>query len=521
MTASSAARSFVSAKQALRLVEQPGVLERDAHARGKRAQQTLVGLRERVLLELLERDHPGHPIAAHDRDAEERLRVRAADLDGTEDVRLVVRAHPYGAGGLDDAARQARPELTGRPRSSRSPCVDRVRELDRVRGRVVERDEHRLRVEDRADPLADQVDDRLELELLGERRADLVDDRQLGRPLIGLGQQVLRLVEQPGVLEGDAEARGERVEESLVGFREGIRLEALETDRRRSRGCRPGSAPPSQDWVSEPPTWSAPAASCSSIVPSRSDRPVLRTVDVIPGPTLISPRWNGFPSSWSYGNVSVSRSGSWSAMNTDRLSKIVPTRSPTRSMIAWNSSCRASAAPISLITDSSAARSFGLGEEALRLVEEPGVLEGDAHARGERAEQPFVGFAERVWPFVLERDDAKHTVAGDDRDAEPRLRARPGSDHPVLDALLVVSADRSGRLVAITSDVRPSPKWIGSLWIRSPRLTSNGNRMRFVARVVDRHEHVVGREDRARPARRRARDRVEVELLWRAPRRSR
>ena len=63
------------------------------------------------------------------------------------------------------------------------------------------------RVEDRPDPLADELDDRLEVELLGERLADLVDDRELGGALVRLGQQPLRLVEQPRVLEGDAHAR--------------------------------------------------------------------------------------------------------------------------------------------------------------------------------------------------------------------------------------------------------------------------------------------------------------------------
>ena len=44
---------------------------------------------------------------------------------------------------------------------------------------------------------------RLEVELARERLADLVDGRELGDPLAGL-------VDQPRVLERDAEARGER-----------------------------------------------------------------------------------------------------------------------------------------------------------------------------------------------------------------------------------------------------------------------------------------------------------------------
>ena len=52
---------------------------------------------------------------------------------------------------------------------------------------------------------------------------------------------------------------------------------------------------------------------------------------------------------------------------------------------------------------SSAARSFGLGQQALRLVEEPRVLERDAHAGGERREQALIGLAERMLPLVLAR----------------------------------------------------------------------------------------------------------------------
>ena len=51
--------------------------------------------------------------------------------------------------------------------------------------------------------VADQVVDRLRVELAGDRLLDAVDQRQLGVPLP-------RLVDQPRVLERDAEAAGER-----------------------------------------------------------------------------------------------------------------------------------------------------------------------------------------------------------------------------------------------------------------------------------------------------------------------
>ena len=84
--------------------------------------------------------------------------------------------------------------------------------------------------QDRADPLADQLDDRLEVELLGEGQADLVHDRQLGSALIGLGEQPLRLIEQAGVLEGDAHARGQRGQQSDVGLVVGVARPVLEVD---------------------------------------------------------------------------------------------------------------------------------------------------------------------------------------------------------------------------------------------------------------------------------------------------
>ena len=91
-----------------------------------------------------------------------------------------------GSCGSDHDRRQARPE----PGTTRSGGVGRRRSrtgtwMSSV-GVVIGRDEHRLRVESRAKPLADELDDRVELELAAERQADLVDERQLGVALAGL-----------------------------------------------------------------------------------------------------------------------------------------------------------------------------------------------------------------------------------------------------------------------------------------------------------------------------------------------
>ncbi len=68
------------------------------------------------------------------------------------------------------------------------------------------------------DLVADQLVHRLHVELGGQAFLDAVDDRQLGRSLVGLGQQALRLVEQPGVLERDAQAARERGQQPNLGF---------------------------------------------------------------------------------------------------------------------------------------------------------------------------------------------------------------------------------------------------------------------------------------------------------------
>ena len=64
--------------------------------------------------------------------------------------------------------------------------VDVVREAQPLASLVVDGDEHRFGVEDGAHPVADELDDVVELELLRERLADLVDEGQLGVALAGL-----------------------------------------------------------------------------------------------------------------------------------------------------------------------------------------------------------------------------------------------------------------------------------------------------------------------------------------------
>ena len=90
-------------------------------------------------------------------------------------------------------------------------------------------------------------------------------------------------------------------------------------------------------------------------------------------------------------------------------------------MMAWKSSWPARAAPISLMTASSALRCSVSASRRFGLVEEPRVLEAPAHGSRPACEQALVGLAEAVLLEPFERDDAKDAVAGKDRHPEPRL----------------------------------------------------------------------------------------------------
>ena len=249
--------------------------------------------------------------------------------------------------------------------------------------------------------LADELDDRLEVELRGERLADLVDERQLGGALVGLGQQTLRLVEQAGVLEGDAHARRER------------RQAAARRPRRRRRArCSRGRSTPitrsaGHDRHAEPrlgdlaPTKrraelrGASAASRGGAAGAVCDR---RRREAGPERHYGSDRRGASPPSIDrYGTTSMSRAcvvrARW---QIESASKIARTRSPTSSTIASNSSCAARASADLVDERQLGVALIGLGQQPLRLVEEARVLERHAHARGERAEEPLVGIVEGV-----------------------------------------------------------------------------------------------------------------------------
>ena len=79
------------------------------------------------------------------------------------------------------------------------PVFDVVGELDHVGALIVQGHVDDVGLERRTQLVAEAFDQDVEPQLLGDRLADVVHDRQLGRVLT-------RLLEQPGVLERDAQA---------------------------------------------------------------------------------------------------------------------------------------------------------------------------------------------------------------------------------------------------------------------------------------------------------------------------
>ena len=88
-------------------------------------------------------------------------------------------------------------------------ALDRVREVQQPGRLVVDRDVDDLRVEDVADLVADDVVDRLQLELAGERLLDAVDQRELGVALP-------RLLDRPRARERRADVLADEREQLLV-----------------------------------------------------------------------------------------------------------------------------------------------------------------------------------------------------------------------------------------------------------------------------------------------------------------
>ena len=95
---------------------------------------------------------------------------------------------------------------------------DAVRQVQQASELVQPANDQGVRRKELDQLVADQIDDGLEIQLLGHPVLDAVDHRQLGIACLGLLQQPLRLVEEAGVLQRHAHAGGERFQEANVGL---------------------------------------------------------------------------------------------------------------------------------------------------------------------------------------------------------------------------------------------------------------------------------------------------------------
>ncbi len=215
-------------QEALGLVEQTSVFEGHAHARRQGAQQTLVGIRECMRNGALEAQDAQGVVAGHDGYAEPAL-GRLAQDDGPEGPPLLRFVQPQGFAGAQDTRREAIPDLDRLDRRHDS-ILDRVWEADGARHLIGDADEDGVGAKDAAYALADELDDRVELELLRQCRTDLVHHCQFGVALLGLRQQALGLVEQPSVLERHAHAGCQRRQKPLVPIGERVRLGPIDVD---------------------------------------------------------------------------------------------------------------------------------------------------------------------------------------------------------------------------------------------------------------------------------------------------
>ena len=191
---------------AVYLGEQARVLDRDADVGGDGGEEARVGLAEPAfLLDALDADYADRPVAGEDRHAEIRERGRS---DCGLSLVLLPPVEQQRLARAEDLRCQPLAVLDGWLRAALARLVV-VGELDPPRLLVVQGHIRDVGVERPTHLLADELDQCVEVELRRERLADAVHGSQLGDALP-------RLVDEARVVEGDAEASGQRGQEPLV-----------------------------------------------------------------------------------------------------------------------------------------------------------------------------------------------------------------------------------------------------------------------------------------------------------------
>ena len=194
---------------------------------------------------------------------------------------------------------------------------------------VVDADVDDLGVEDLADLVADEVVHRLHVEVGGEALLDAVDDRQLGRPLVGLGQEA-RVSSNSRAFSRATP----RLEASVLSRRSSASSKASTEGFRADQADGPGPRPRSARRATTRsliPKAIPPSAEASASVPIRSACLVSITFELRPRPSSMDSDWMRRPSSISYGNADHAGRDVRIPMKIDVASKISRILLPTRS----------------------------------------------------------------------------------------------------------------------------------------------------------------------------------------------
>ena len=239
--------------------------------------------------------------------------------------------------------------------------------------------------------VADEVDDRLEVELLGHALLDAVDHRELGVALLGLLQQPLRLVEQARVLERDAHAGDDRCSSRTSASPNAYSRSKFSTTTTPSTRSPPTIGTATLDSEHSVPGHGdargrasaarvarrSAAASATSRAPARLGRGVSggsvqahAALDTRTGSAAVRV-------AWSYQRMPM-------VVDAQHLAQLVADQLDDRLEVEL-----AGHALLDAVDDRELGVALlGLLQQPLRLVEQARVLERDAHARGDRGEQP-------------------------------------------------------------------------------------------------------------------------------------
>ena len=298
--------------------------------------------------------------------------------------------------------------------------LERVGVVQEARHLVEEHDRDVVVGEDGAQLVADEVDDRLELEFRGDALLDRVDHGQLTGALLGLAQEAFGLLEQQRALERHTDARSDRRQQS--NLRVAVRMLAVEVlevdapdhrvasdDRHRHQrfrrlragenGCVGGHRADHDRCARRPHAVEGSTWSGRSRRHVESHAALVRVHVVQKAGRLVEPR-----------DADV--------LDAERHAEAVADEVDD-------------AGEVELCGDALLNRVdggqfggalFGLTQEALRLFEQSGVLQGHPDASGDRGQQARFVLTERVLSLmVLEVDRADDLVADNDRHPDERL----------------------------------------------------------------------------------------------------